>query len=70
MLEALIDGQRDPAQLAKLAKRRLRSKIPALTEALSGRFRRTTPSSWLACTWTRSTNTPKRSRNSPTGSKW
>ena len=38
MLEALIDGQRDPAQLAELAKRRLRSKIPALTEALTGRF--------------------------------
>ncbi|WP_431972385.1 IS110 family transposase [Nocardia sp. bgisy134] len=38
MLEALIAGQRDPAVLAELAKRRLRSKIPALTEALSGRF--------------------------------
>jgi transposase len=38
MLEALIDGQRDPAQLAELAQRRLRSKIPALTEALTGRF--------------------------------
>lgn len=38
MLEALIDGQRDPAALAELAKRRLRSKIPALTEALTGRF--------------------------------
>lgn len=38
MLEALIAGQRDPAMLADLAKRRLRSKIPALTEALTGRF--------------------------------
>jgi transposase len=38
MLEALIEGQRDPAQLAELAKRRLRLKIPALTEALTGRF--------------------------------
>jgi len=38
MLAALIDGQRDPAALADLAKRRLRSKIPALTEALTGRF--------------------------------
>ena len=38
MLEALIDGQRDPAVLADLAKRRLRSKIPELTEALTGRF--------------------------------
>src|SRR5665811_1212277 len=38
MLEALIAGQRDPAVLADLAKRRLRQKIPALTEALTGRF--------------------------------
>ncbi len=38
MLEALIAGDRDPAALADLAKRRLRSKIPALTEALTGRF--------------------------------
>ena len=38
MLQALIDGERDPAVLADLAKRRLRSKIPALTEALTGRF--------------------------------
>lgn len=38
MLEALIAGERDPAALADLAKRRMRSKIPALTEALTGRF--------------------------------
>ncbi len=38
MLEALIAGDRDPAALADLAKRRLRSKIPELTEALTGRF--------------------------------
>ena len=38
MLEALIGGQRDPAVLADLARRRLRAKIPALTEALTGRF--------------------------------
>jgi transposase len=38
MLEALIGGQRDPAALADLAKQRLREKIPALTEALRGRF--------------------------------
>jgi transposase len=37
MLEALIGGQRDPAALADLA-RRLRSKIPELSEALAGRF--------------------------------
>ncbi|MER7578190.1 IS110 family transposase [Streptomyces sp. NPDC126514] len=39
MLEALIDGQDDPHALADLAKRRLRNKIPELTEALTGRFR-------------------------------
>ncbi len=38
MLDALIDGQRDPAALADLARARLRLKIPALTEALTGRF--------------------------------
>jgi len=38
MLAALIAGQRDPATLADLARRRLRSKIPELTEALTGRF--------------------------------
>jgi transposase len=38
MLQALIDGQREPAALADLAKRRLRAKIPELTEALTGRF--------------------------------
>jgi transposase len=38
MLEALIAGERDPATLAELAKRRLRHKIPELTEALTGRF--------------------------------
>ncbi len=38
MLDSLIAGDRDPEALADLAKRRLRNKIPALTEALSGRF--------------------------------
>ena len=38
MLDALIAGDRDPALLADLAKRRLRNKIPELTEALNGRF--------------------------------
>ena len=38
MLQALVDGQRDPSALAELAKRRLRAKIPALTQALTGRF--------------------------------
>jgi transposase len=39
MLEALIDGERDPQTLADLARRKLRNKIPELTEALTGRFR-------------------------------
>lgn len=38
MLEALIAGERDPAALADLATHRMRKKIPALTEALTGRF--------------------------------
>jgi transposase len=38
MLEALISGDRDPARMADLARRRMRSKIPQLTEALAGRF--------------------------------
>ena len=38
ILEALIAGQRDPAVLADLAKRKMRVKIPQLTEALVGRF--------------------------------
>jgi transposase len=38
MLEAMVEGERDPAVLADLAKRRLRLKIPELTEAMQGRF--------------------------------
>jgi transposase len=38
MLEALIDGERDPAVLANLAKTSLRRKLPVLAEALTGRF--------------------------------
>jgi transposase len=38
MIEALIAGERDPAVLADMAKARMRAKIPALTEALVGRF--------------------------------
>ena len=38
MLDALIEGQDDPAVIAGLAQRRLRAKIPMLTEALTGRF--------------------------------
>jgi transposase len=38
MLAALIEGERDPEVLAELARQRLRAKIPALKEALVGRF--------------------------------
>jgi transposase len=38
MLAAMIEGERDPVALAEMARRRLRSKIPALTQALTGRF--------------------------------
>jgi hypothetical protein len=38
MIEALIAGERDPAVLAGMALGKMRSKIPALTEALVGRF--------------------------------
>jgi transposase len=39
MLEAMIGGTNDPAVLAELARGRLRAKLPALREALQGRFR-------------------------------
>ena len=38
MLEAIVSGQDDPAQLADLAKRRLRAKIPQLEQALYGKL--------------------------------
>src|ERR1700681_283375 len=38
MLAAWIEGTTDPALLAELAKGRLRAKLPALREALEGRF--------------------------------
>jgi transposase len=38
MLEALVDGERDPGVLAELARGRLRSKLPQLRQALRGRF--------------------------------
>lgn len=38
MIEALIAGERDPKTLAQMAKQRLRVKIPALEQALNGRF--------------------------------
>ena len=38
MLDALCRGTTDPVVLAELAKGRMRAKIPALREALEGRF--------------------------------
>jgi transposase len=38
MLDALVAGTTDPQVLADLAKGRMRAKIPALREALEGRF--------------------------------
>src|SRR5256885_8724063 len=38
MIAALISGQGDPEILAELAKGRLRAKLPALRQALNGRF--------------------------------
>lgn len=38
MLEALVSGTRDPEVLAELAKGKMRKKIPALQQALAGRF--------------------------------
>jgi transposase len=38
MLNALVAGERDPEVLANLARRQMRKKIPALREALEGRF--------------------------------
>lgn len=39
MLEALINGERNPEVLAGMARGTMRSKIPALVDALTGRFR-------------------------------
>jgi len=39
MLEALVQGTTDPAVLADLARGKLRRKLPALRQALAGRFR-------------------------------
>ena len=39
MLEAIIGGQDDPQELAQLARRQLKKKIPQLQQALTGRVR-------------------------------
>lgn len=45
MLQAIIAGENDPVQLADLARRRLRGKIPQLQEALYGKI--TEPHRWM-----------------------
>src|SRR5690348_10301642 len=42
MIEALIAGERDGAKLSELAIGKMRPKVPALTEALTGHFGFTT----------------------------
>jgi transposase len=49
MLGALIGGESDPRVLAELAKGKMRRKIPALTEALTGTSARSTVSWRAAC---------------------
>lgn len=38
MLNALVDGTRTAEEMAEMARARMRSKIPQLKEALTGRF--------------------------------
>jgi transposase len=64
MLAALIGGERDPQILAEMAHGRMRSKIPALRDALTGRFKQHTPSSSRCCS-VRSTPSVPTSMPSP-----
>lgn len=54
MLEALIVGEDDPAMLADLAKRRMRAKVPELTDSLSPAGSVIIAGSWPGCFWTES----------------
>ena len=67
MLDALVRGTTDPEVLAELAKGKLRAKLPALREALEGRFDRCTPSGSARSSPT-STSSTSRSPISPTRS--
>jgi transposase len=68
MLSALIAGERDPVVLANLAKRRLRTKIPVMVEALTGRF--SEHHAYRArCTWRRSSGMMPGSPTSRAGSR-
>jgi transposase len=57
VLATLVEGRADPATMAELAKRRMRSKIPLLEQALTGLVRdhhdRCWPCSWpISIAWT------------------
>jgi transposase len=55
MLDALLSGTTDPEVLAELARGRLRSKLPALRDALEGSFSSHHALSWWARYWPTST---------------
>ena len=67
MVEMLISGQADPVGLAELAKGRMRSKIPALTEALEPDGNPTTVR-WPVGSWPTSTSSTPPSASSATRS--
>ena len=64
MLDALVAGTTDPDVLAELARGRLRAKIPALREALEGRFDRL-HALWIGAILRTSTSSTSRSQRWP-----
>jgi hypothetical protein len=48
MLEAIISGQTDPAQLAQMSRGKLRRRIPELEAALHGKFLLKQLLAWLS----------------------
>ena len=69
MLDALVAGTTDPEVLAELAKGKLRAKIPALQEALEGRFEAHHALDRSARSSRTSTSSTSRSAGSPTRSR-
>lgn len=59
MLAALIAGERDPKILAEHARGRMRPKVAALVEAVTGRFVRTTRSCVARCWPVLTASTPR-----------
>jgi len=68
MLDALVAGTTDPEVLADLAQGQLRKKLPALHEALEGRFS-AKHALIVGQTWPTWTSSTKRSSASPTRSR-